>query len=212
MKWRIEYDNDTGGRGDSFSEWWNVTDGEEVRFTCETEENAKWLCDKLNSPLIKSLQGEEIKPFESITTAGELPEAITPASVEEIKNKVAQKHFRKNWDEIHSHELLVDECMTEYSQAKEKEIKELKDYIYEIRPKHDAYDSVCQALGIDNDIIGHFKTRDTELKYYRELAEAANEVFSSLKNYKISINSTADRLSYEIAKNKWEQALKNQKP
>ena len=49
MKWRIEYDNDTGARDDYFSEWWTVTNGKDKFFDCRTEEDAKWLCEILNS-------------------------------------------------------------------------------------------------------------------------------------------------------------------
>jgi len=35
--------------------------------------------------------------------------------------------------------------------------KQLIDFIIQIRPKADAYDGVCQALGIKNDILGYIK-------------------------------------------------------
>lgn len=36
MKWRIEYDNDTGPSDEGFWEWWTVTDGTRS-FKCDTE-------------------------------------------------------------------------------------------------------------------------------------------------------------------------------
>lgn len=46
MKWNIEYDNDTG-KGGGFWEWWTVSDGERS-YKCDSEEDAKWLCELLN--------------------------------------------------------------------------------------------------------------------------------------------------------------------
>jgi len=48
MKWKIEYDNDTGAGDEGFIEWWAVTDGTR-RFACSAESYAKWLAEKLNS-------------------------------------------------------------------------------------------------------------------------------------------------------------------
>ena len=45
--WKVEYNNDTGPRDDSFSEWWDVTDGEKT-FTSKSERDAIWLCVILN--------------------------------------------------------------------------------------------------------------------------------------------------------------------
>jgi hypothetical protein len=47
MKWTIEYDNDTGPNDGGFWEWWTVSDGAHS-FKCDSEEDAKWLCDLLN--------------------------------------------------------------------------------------------------------------------------------------------------------------------
>ncbi|MDB4299643.1 hypothetical protein N9928_01180 [bacterium] len=41
--------------------------------------------------------------------------------------------------------------------SKKLKKKELIDYIHLIRPKHDAYNRVCKSLGIENNILGHFK-------------------------------------------------------
>ena len=45
--WTIEYDNDTGPMDEGFWEWWTVTDGTKS-FKCNSESEAKWLCDILN--------------------------------------------------------------------------------------------------------------------------------------------------------------------
>lgn len=47
-KWTIAYDNDCGFRDESFSEWWDVTDGEH-KFRATSKWEAEWLCDKLNN-------------------------------------------------------------------------------------------------------------------------------------------------------------------
>lgn len=36
----------------------------------------------------------------------------------------------------------------------DEQIKELKDYITEVRPKADAYDRICKTLGIKSDVLG----------------------------------------------------------
>ena len=51
--WKIEYDNDTGPRDDSFKEWWTVIRAEndfmdEKSFQCSSLEDAEWLCEVLN--------------------------------------------------------------------------------------------------------------------------------------------------------------------
>ncbi len=46
MNWKIEYDNDVGPDDDGFWQWWTVTDGQRS-FKCDTEEDAKWLLEKL---------------------------------------------------------------------------------------------------------------------------------------------------------------------
>lgn len=43
----IEYNNDTEDDDGSFYEWFTITDGIKV-FKCDFEEDADWLCDKLN--------------------------------------------------------------------------------------------------------------------------------------------------------------------
>lgn len=48
MKWKIEYDNDTGPDDGGFFEWWTVTDGER-EFKANTEDDAKWLAEILNN-------------------------------------------------------------------------------------------------------------------------------------------------------------------
>ena len=49
LKWKIEYNNDTGMGDDSFEEWWNVAnDVRDCSFRAHIEEEAKWLCDFLN--------------------------------------------------------------------------------------------------------------------------------------------------------------------
>lgn len=48
MKWRINYENDTGPGDDSFREWWVVTDGEKY-FEAGNKEDAEWLCNLLNA-------------------------------------------------------------------------------------------------------------------------------------------------------------------
>jgi hypothetical protein len=49
LKWKIEYNNDTGMGDDSFEEWWNVAnDVRDCSFRAYIEEEAKWLCDLLN--------------------------------------------------------------------------------------------------------------------------------------------------------------------
>ena len=48
MKWKIEYDNDTGPGDEGFGEWWTITDDEKA-FRCYDEDDAKWLCDLLNA-------------------------------------------------------------------------------------------------------------------------------------------------------------------
>ena len=45
--WKIEYDNDTGWDDEGFSEWWTVTDGVHS-FRCDSNQDAVWLCDRLN--------------------------------------------------------------------------------------------------------------------------------------------------------------------
>ena len=47
MKWNIDYDNDTGYDDEGFWEWWTVSD-EQRSFKCDSEDDAKWLCDILN--------------------------------------------------------------------------------------------------------------------------------------------------------------------
>jgi hypothetical protein len=47
MKWTIEYDNDTGPGDEGFWEWWTVSDVARS-FKCDSEEDAKWLCELLN--------------------------------------------------------------------------------------------------------------------------------------------------------------------
>lgn len=47
MKWTIEYENDTGRNDQYFDQWWIVSDGEKS-FTCDSEEDAIWLCNTLN--------------------------------------------------------------------------------------------------------------------------------------------------------------------
>lgn len=48
MKWKIEYDNDTGPGDEGFWEWWTVTDGTRS-FKCNSEDDAKWLAETLNA-------------------------------------------------------------------------------------------------------------------------------------------------------------------
>ena len=48
MNWTIEYENDVGPNDEGFWCWWNVTDGTRT-FEANTEEDAKWLCDLLNT-------------------------------------------------------------------------------------------------------------------------------------------------------------------
>ena len=48
MKWKIEYDNDTGPGDEGFWEWWTVTDGARS-FKCNSEDDAKWLSETLNA-------------------------------------------------------------------------------------------------------------------------------------------------------------------
>lgn len=47
MKWKIEYDNDTGQNDEGFWEWWTVTDGTR-RFKSDNEADAVWLAMILN--------------------------------------------------------------------------------------------------------------------------------------------------------------------
>lgn len=46
--WRVEYDNDTGPNDEGFWEIWTVTN-DKRSFRAESEADAKWLCDRLNS-------------------------------------------------------------------------------------------------------------------------------------------------------------------
>lgn len=50
--WAIEYNNDTGSNDEGFWEWWDVTDGD-ISFKANTEESAKFLCEKLNATISK---------------------------------------------------------------------------------------------------------------------------------------------------------------
>uniref|UniRef100_A0A6M3LMS5 Uncharacterized protein n=1 Tax=viral metagenome TaxID=1070528 RepID=A0A6M3LMS5_9ZZZZ len=45
--WMIEYDNDTGPGDESFSEWWDVTNGSRS-FRADSFDDAMWLCEILN--------------------------------------------------------------------------------------------------------------------------------------------------------------------
>lgn len=47
MRWRVEYNNDTGLDDESFDEWWEVTDGTTI-FKANQQEHAHWLCARLN--------------------------------------------------------------------------------------------------------------------------------------------------------------------
>ena len=48
--------------------------------------------------------------------------------------------------------VLRRQCMKRLNQLTKKQ---LIDVIIEIRPKADAYDSVCKALGVKNNIMGY---------------------------------------------------------
>lgn len=50
MTWKIEYDNDTGPGDEGFWEWWTVTDGKRS-FKCDSEDDAKWLLEALETHL-----------------------------------------------------------------------------------------------------------------------------------------------------------------
>jgi len=48
MKWKVEYDNDSGARDEGFYEWWTVTDGT-TSYDASSEEAAKKLAAHLNA-------------------------------------------------------------------------------------------------------------------------------------------------------------------
>lgn len=75
MKWKIEYDNDTGPRDESFHEWWTVICGD-TYFKCCSESEANWLCDILNKQLesAPSNTGEEEAVDGWIDVKDRLPE------------------------------------------------------------------------------------------------------------------------------------------
>jgi hypothetical protein len=58
MTWRIEYDNDTGPGDEGFWQWWTVTNGTRS-FKCDSEDDAKWLCDFLNRAAAMAPTGEK---------------------------------------------------------------------------------------------------------------------------------------------------------
>jgi hypothetical protein len=53
MNWKIEYNNDTGPKDESFREWWTISDGRNS-YESDNEEGAKMLCDILNNAFEKS--------------------------------------------------------------------------------------------------------------------------------------------------------------
>lgn len=48
MRWKVEYDNDTGPNDEGFCEWWIVTNGD-LSFKCSDDISANWLRDVLNA-------------------------------------------------------------------------------------------------------------------------------------------------------------------
>lgn len=48
--WRVKYENDvhTSEDGESFWQWWEVTDGDRA-FKASKEQDAMWLCHLLNN-------------------------------------------------------------------------------------------------------------------------------------------------------------------
>lgn len=46
--WTVVCENDVGLHDDGFWQWWEVTDNNRV-FKSDEEDDAKWLCDFLNS-------------------------------------------------------------------------------------------------------------------------------------------------------------------
>lgn len=57
------------------------------------------------------------------------------------------------------------------------QITELKNYISTIRPKHDAYNRVCETLGVEGDILGYIQTvQGTPVATLRPIAEMPDTV------------------------------------
>lgn len=45
--WKVEYNKDTNTHDKYYWEWWIVTNGERS-FECDNEDDAEWLCKRLN--------------------------------------------------------------------------------------------------------------------------------------------------------------------
>jgi len=51
-KWSFRYTNDVGPEDDGFWEWYEITDGKTI-FKTDEQEDAEWLCNKLNEQEVK---------------------------------------------------------------------------------------------------------------------------------------------------------------
>ena len=76
---------------------------------------------------------EAMRALENLTPGGSEYVGDIPRCVEHIR-----------WRQSSQHERVV----------------RLAKQLNEVRPKADAYDGVCKALGIEKDIIGHLRERD----------------------------------------------------
>jgi hypothetical protein len=68
--------------------------------------------------------------------------------------------------------LLKGLTMKKYEKATKKE---LIDFIQTIRPKSDCYDRICQSLGITNNILGHIKQLQDQIKQLQNKDSAENK-------------------------------------